>query len=78
MREIKIGKKYKHFKGHLYVVEAIAKDSETLESVIVYKNIDTNEYWVRGYEMFNSLVDTVKYPEVEQKYRFEEVGDGNE
>lgn len=75
MREIKIGKLYKHFKGQLILVEQIAKHSETEELMVVYKHMDTNEYWVRPYEMFNSEVDHEKYPEVTQKYRFEEVED---
>lgn len=75
MREIKIGKKYKHFKGQIVLVEMIAKDSETLENIIVYKHIENNEYWVRPYDMFNSEVDKEKYPEVKQKYRFEEIED---
>ena len=73
MREIKIGKKYRHFKGMEVIVEIIAKDSETLEPVVVYKHNGSDEYWVRPYEMFNSEVDHNKYPDVEQKYRFEEV-----
>ena len=73
MRKIEIGKKYKHFKGHIYIVERIAKDSEDLKDLVVYRNIETNEYWVRPYDEFNSLVDTQKYPNVTQKYRFEEV-----
>ncbi len=73
MREIKEEKTYKHFKGHLVKVLHIAKDSETLEKVVVYKHLDTNEYWVRDYNMFNSEVDKKKYPEITQKYRFEEV-----
>lgn len=75
MREIKVGQKYKHFKGHIVVVEVIAKDTETMEDVVVYKHINKNEYWVRPYEMFNSLVDREKYPEVEQEYRFEEINE---
>ena len=75
MREIKIGKIYKHFKGLFVLVEHIAKHSETEEAMVIYKHLDTNEYWARTYEMFNSEVDREKYPEIEQKYRFEEVDD---
>ena len=75
MRTIKVGKKYKHFKGHIVVVEMLAKDSETLEELVVYKHIENSEYWVRPYDMFNSLVDKEKYPDVEQEYRFEELID---
>ena len=73
MREIQIGKKYRHFKGMEVIVEIIAKDSETLEPIVVYKHIGKDEYWVRPYHMFNSEVDTTKYPNVKQKYRFEEI-----
>jgi len=73
MREIKVGKIYRHFKGQLMKVECIAKHSETEEILVIYKHIDTNEYWARPYDMFNSLVEKEKYPEVSQKYRFEEV-----
>jgi len=75
MREIKIGRKYRHFKNHDVVVEIIAKDSETLEKMVVYKHLETNEYWVRPYDMFNSLVDREKYPDVDQEYRFDEIED---
>jgi len=73
MRDIVIGNKYRHFKGHEYVVIAIANDSESLEKMVVYKNLNGSDCWVRSYNMFNSLVDKEKYPNVEQKYRFEEI-----
>lgn len=71
MREIKIGKKYKHFKGMVVEVVLIGKDSETLEKKVVYKH--DNEIWIRDYDMFNSLVDKEKYPDIKQEYRFEEI-----
>lgn len=73
MREIKVGHKYRHFKGHNVLVEIIAKDSETLEQMVVYKHLGDNVYWVRPYDMFNSEVDHQKYPDIKQKYRFEEI-----
>ena len=69
MREIIVGKKYKHFKGMIVEVILIGKDSETLEKKVIYKH--DNEIWVRDYDMFNSLVDKEKYPDVKQEYRFE-------
>ena len=70
-REIKINGIYKHFKGHIYKVIGIAKDSETLEEKVVYENIDTLELWIRDKKEFLSKVDKNKYPDVEQEYRFE-------
>ena len=49
----------------------VAKDSETLSPMVVYKNVDTGELWIRGVDEFLSLVDKVKYPNVLQEYRFE-------
>lgn len=71
---IKPGKKYRHFKGHKYEVLYLAKDSETLEDVVVYQNInDKNSIWVRPLSMFTSKVDKEKYPNACQEYRFEEI-----
>ena len=73
MRKIKNNTLYKHFKGHIYKVLAIGKNSEDLTEMVVYENIKTHEVWIRPYDMFNSLVDTNKYSDVKQKYRFEEI-----
>lgn len=72
-RVIEIGKIYKHFKGHFYKVLNIAIDSEDLSKKVVYENIEDGKVWIRDYDMFNSLVDKDKYPNVKQKYRFESV-----
>lgn len=70
---IKKGEKYRHFKGMIVEILEIAKDSETLEEMVVYKHTDTNEIWVRPLSMFLSKVDKEKYPDVKQEYRFEKV-----
>ena len=67
------GEKYRHFKGAIVEILEIAKDSETLEDMVVYKHTDTNEIWVRPLSMFLSKVDTKKYPNVKQEYRFEKI-----
>ena len=79
MREIKIGKKYRHFKGNEYLVLDIVYDSESnnddeYKKVVVYQALyGEGLKWARPYDMFNSEVDKEKYPEITQKYRFEEI-----
>ncbi len=71
LRKVKVGAKYRHFKGAHIKILCIATNSETLEKMVVYEDLINHEIWVRPYDMFNSLVDKEKYPEVKQKYRFE-------
>ncbi len=85
MRKVKEGQLYKHFKGHSYKVLMIAYDSDKynennpLDSrMVVYQNVDTKEIWVRSYGDFVSEVDHRKYPNVKQKYRFQEINDEKE
>lgn len=78
-RVIKIGKTYRHFKGNMYKVLDIVYDSEEsndkeYKKVVIYQALYGDRLkWARPYEMFNSEVDHQKYPDVKQKYRFEEV-----
>lgn len=73
--EVKVGGIYKHFKGHEIKVLMIAKHTETMEQMVVYEHLGTNEIWVRPYDMFLSKVDKEKYPNEKQVYRFEYVGE---
>ena len=80
-RKIEIGKTYRHFKNKLYKVIDIVYDSESnideeYKKVVIYQALyGDNLKWARPYDMFNSLVDKEKYPDVEQVYRFEEVNE---
>ena len=72
MREIQLGRVYRHFKGDHYLVVAVAKDSETGESYVVYRKLyGDGGLWLRPLAMFLSKIDREKYPDVQQEYRFE-------
>lgn len=57
MQEIIIGKIYKHYKGNLYKIIALAKHSETLEDMVVYQSVKSDDVWVRPKSMWNEIVD---------------------
>lgn len=67
MEELKINGIYKHYKGDLYIIEDIARHSETQEKMVIYRALygDCN-LWVRPYYMFFEEVNKNG-----QKYRFE-------
>jgi hypothetical protein len=63
---------YKHYKGNSYEVIGIAKHSETLEDLVVYKatyQAEGENLWVRPLKMFQ---ETVIIDGVEQK-RFQKM-----
>ncbi len=52
-RNLNIGGRYRHFKGNEYLVLYAAKDSETLEEMVVYQALyGERGVWVRPLEMF--------------------------
>ena len=67
----KAGEIYKHFKGNMYEIVTIAMHTETMEEMVVYKEVEGEKVYTRPLEMFRSKVDKEKYPEVLQEYRFE-------
>ena len=72
MREIRIGRVYRHFKGDYYLVEGVANDSETEKPFVIYRKLyGDGGLWLRPLEMFLSRVDREKYPDASQEYRFE-------
>lgn len=77
MREIKVNKTYRHFKGNVYKVLYIGYSGDTNDEVpnrvVIYQSNHDGKVWVRSYDNFASKVDKVKYPQATQEYRFEEV-----
>lgn len=57
MQKILPNKTYRHYKGNLYKVLAIGKNSETLEDMVIYQSIKTNEIWIRPIYMWNETID---------------------
>lgn len=54
---IKLGK-HRHFKGNEYEVIAIAKHSETLEEMVVYKALyGDGDIWVRPAKMWDETIE---------------------
>ncbi len=79
MREINTGKTYRHFKGNVYKVIFIGYDSENVDEkgnpikLVAYQSNHDGKIWIRPYDNFAAKVDTDKYPNADQVYRFEEV-----
>ena len=49
--------RYRHFKGGIYEVICIAKNTETLADEVVYRDVTTPELiWVRPLEMWSESV----------------------
>ena len=56
MAEIKLGK-YRHYKGNMYEVIGVAKHSETLEEMVVYRALyGDGGIWVRPACMWDETV----------------------
>jgi hypothetical protein len=57
--------RYRHYKGGEYEVMAVARHSETLEAVVVYRPLyNDSGWWVRPYAMFveRVVIDGVEQP----------------
>lgn len=49
---------YRHYKGNEYDVLSVAKHTETLEPMVVYRALyGDQEVWVRPLAMFNETVE---------------------
>lgn len=74
MREIKPNTRLRHFKHKEYIFLFKAEHTETGEMMAIYQaQYGEKKIYAGPYEMFVSEVDREKYPDVKQKYRFEEI-----
>ncbi len=63
---------YRHFMGNVYQIITIARHSETKMKMVVYQQLYAPyEVYVRPLDMFMSKIDTKKYPNEKQIFRFE-------
>ncbi|MDE7417363.1 MAG: DUF1653 domain-containing protein [Lachnospiraceae bacterium] len=70
---------YRHFKGNIYQIITLARHSEDGMKMVVYQQLHAPyEVYVRPLEMFMSRIDTSKYPNERQIYRFEKLNLGGE
>lgn len=76
------GTKVQHFKRELkpegdmyyYTIIGVATDTETGEDMMVYQALyGDRKMYCRPLDIFLSEVDHVRYPDIKQKYRFEEI-----
>lgn len=63
--------RYRHYKGGDYEVLAVARHSETLEPLVVYRPLyNSTGWWVRPYAMFTGDVEI----DGRRQARFQPVG----
>lgn len=72
LRDSMAGRRYRHFKGRIYIVTDLAVHTESDEIMVIYKCFaDPIVTYCIPLSMFTSDVDRKKYPNVKQKKRFE-------
>ena len=58
---LELGATYQHFKGGVYRIVDFAKDTETQETLVIYKNVLNDELWARPISIFLAMVEKEDY-----------------
>lgn len=73
-KTVNAGEFYKHFKGQLYQVRALAANSDDNTPMVVYQAMYAPfKIWVRPLSTFLEKLDKEKYPDAAQEYRFDRI-----
>lgn len=68
-RTIQPGQIWKHFKGGLYIVIGVARNSETMEDEVIYKDMyGLGQLWARPLSMWNEHINRGAYSGPRFKY----------
>lgn len=66
---IQPGQVWQHFKGGLYEIVGVARNSETLGDMVIYKDLyGIGQLWARPLEMWMEHVDRGAYSGLRFKY----------
>lgn len=73
-----IGGLYRHFKGGVYKLRAVASDSSDLKQIAVYQSIKDGTFWTRPLSEFRELLSPDRVPPTGQRRRFAYLCGGKE
>lgn len=78
MRELRIGGRYRHFKGREYIVLDVVSDADSegddIRKLVIYEaQYGDHQRWARELNEFLSEIEPERQAQFQQKYRFEEI-----
>lgn len=78
MRELRIGGRYRHFKGGEYIVLDVVNDADSegddIRKLVIYEaQYGDHQRWARELNEFLSEIEPERQAQFQQKYRFEEI-----
>ena len=78
MRELRIGGRYRHFKGREYIVLDVVNDADSegddIRKLVIYEaQYGDHQRWARELNEFLSEIEPERPAQFQQKYRFEEI-----